>query len=338
MVALGFTEGVVGPGIVEAVESRGFRVLYASTLVPVLAIETTSLESLVPLSLITAPYEARDGAYSWVDELPFRLRLLRRRFLGGAGVKVGIIDSGLSLPRASPVTDAIVDTRDFTGNGMRDLVGHGTLVIEIIHEYAPDAKLYVAKAGEDRPQELLILKALDWCADNNVNVVNVSAGVYTPDGCRGTCAICAAVTALRRRGIIATVAAGNGGPSEGTILCPGNSPDAITVGAYDRRARGVANYSSVGRRDQSKPDLVCGVPRVYNSRGAQEGGTSFASPVVAGIIAACMTHYGGDEVSKLLVETARDLGAPRNVQGAGCLNLDGLLEALVNGGHIVSAN
>ncbi|MGB4285766.1 MAG: S8 family serine peptidase [Bacillota bacterium] len=337
MVILGFARSVTSPWIIDSLETQGLHILYKAAFLPILSVEANSLEALKAFPFITRAYEARVGSFSWIEDFPVSPKLLQRRFLKGVGVRVGIIDSGLGR-RSTSFEDAIAATKDFTGNGMNDQVGHGTYVAEIIHQYAPEAKLYVAKVGDRRPHELFILEALEWCALNNVNVINISAGIEATKGCDGSCAICSAITALRNRGIVVTVAAGNRGPGIGTIDCPGNSPDAITVGAYDRKRRAIADYSSRGREDQKKPDLVCGLPKIFGDRGKQLEGTSFASPVIAGIIAACMTHYDGENIQRCLMDTAHDLGFPRHIQGAGCLDLERALGELTNGRQVAGAN
>lgn len=139
--------------------------------------------------------------------------------------------------------------------------------------------------------------AMEWGAD----IVSMSLGGSEPDDYT-TEPECMAIEEMANKGIIVVVAAGNSGPGSGTINCPGNSPDALTVGAVDV-ANNVASFSSRGptKNGEVKPDVVCpGVDILSTSCGyiaamqarsdgppslAAISGTSMATPHASGVVA-----------------------------------------------------
>lgn len=171
-----------------------------------------------------------------------------------------------------------------------------------------------------------LIRGLDWMVANrdayNIRVANLSVGAPVRESYR-TDPLCRAVQAAIDAGITCVVAAGNlgksatGGVVYGSILAPGNLPDAITVGAAKtwgtnvRSDDTVAGFSSRGPTlvdGTAKPDLVApgdhvigmaasknALTTLYPSLVAyrknktdvymQMSGTSVAAPVVAGTAA-----------------------------------------------------
>lgn len=143
-----------------------------------------------------------------------------------------------------------------------------------------------------------------------------------------------------------------------TITDPGNAAAAITVGSVHRyrpHTYGVSFNSSKGPTldGRRKPDLVAPGDRITSAatgrlaegirvldvedvgqvaRYAEDSGTSMAAAHVSGVVAAFLsarTEFVGrpDEVKKILLESATDLGRHEFYQGAGLVNL---MRALTN--------
>ena len=100
----------------------------------------------------------------------------------GRGVKIAVIDSGVN-PAHPHVGGVSGGTRISANDGASssdylDFIGHGTAVAAAIREKAPDAQLYAVKVF-DRTLTTnieVILKAIDWCIDNEMDLVNLSLG------------------------------------------------------------------------------------------------------------------------------------------------------------------
>lgn len=101
----------------------------------------------------------------------------------GAGVRVGVLDEGFTgyqtllgeeLPPASKVhmwPGPLPPRPPKPDSDIYDSI-HGTGVMEIIHDIAPDAEFYIAAV--DDPVD--IAEAVDWMLANNVDVINISMG------------------------------------------------------------------------------------------------------------------------------------------------------------------
>jgi serine protease AprX len=215
---------------------------------------------------VTAEAIGADQVWAGVGELPA---------LDGSGITIAVIDSGIDQRHAA-LTGKVVAVHDFTGGDGIDRFGHGTHVAGIIagagvttpdgKDYrgiAPGAKLVNLRVLDDAGNGTVadVVEAIDWAIANRgrykIRVINLSLGApvlqsYHDDP------MCEAVERAVRAGIVVVAAAGNYGRSAdgktvlGSIVSPGNSPYAITVGAVDTHGtpqRGddtVAAYSSRG--------------------------------------------------------------------------------------------
>ena len=175
----------------------------------------------------------------------------------------------------------------------------------------------------------------------------------------GLTPVCREVDLLVKSGVVVVVAAGNTGYGTAldasqhaarvgfamTIQDPGNADLAITVGATSSspHSTGVAFFSSKGPTGDGrlKPDLVAPGERVIsaaageNLRRAQasvpgatyveDSGTSMAAPHVAGTAAAFLSVHQEfigkpEELKRILMASATDLGRDRTFQGAGLVD------------------
>jgi hypothetical protein len=95
-------------------------------------------------------------------------------------VKVAIIDSGIHAchPHVEPIAGGVAITLDGETSDTVDRLGHGTAVAGAIREKAPDAELYAVKVFDSQlaANIKVILRALAWCRENGMDVINLSLG------------------------------------------------------------------------------------------------------------------------------------------------------------------
>ena len=174
---------------------------------------------------------------------------------------------------------------------------------------------------------------MQWIYDHrlqyNIRVLNLSLGVTASDPSTIDPLVLGA-EALTAAGICVVAAAGNSGPSRGSITSPAVSPYVLAVGSCDDRGR-VPDFSSRGPALSGlcKPDLVTpGVDIVSLSSRDPKGylsqsGTSMSAPYAAGIAAcycACHPKAQPFEIQKALIHQAVPLKhAGEMMQGHGAL-------------------
>jgi subtilisin family serine protease len=281
----------------------------------------------------------------WSRDLPYT----------GRGVAIAVIDSGVD-PGACGLEGKVVHAKSFVpGEGPEDLTGHGTAVAYVAagadDRYggvAQDAKVVSLKAFFRNGTSLdsIILRALHEALNLDVAVVNMSfGGPGGPDA-----PLSRAANMLMARGKLPVAAAGNEGPGRGTVGAPAAGELVVAVGAVNKQKR-VTNYSSRGPADGlMKPDLVApggdkdgpvvsarprGVPPVgppVDDCYMGVMGTSFAAPHVSGAAALLYeTTKSAAAARDAILNTAEDLGEPREAQGRGLLRIDRALGVVRRG-------
>ncbi|HYO17828.1 MAG TPA: S8 family serine peptidase, partial [Dermatophilaceae bacterium] len=274
----------------------------------------------------------------------------------GQGVTVALVDTGVAQADGL-TTDVNVEHRNVSGAAQGDGLGHGTFLAGLIggrgkfKGVAPAANVLDVQVADAQGNTSLskVLAGLDAVQDHgDVDVVNISLSTDSPLP-PSFDPLARALERLWAEGVVVVAAAGNDGPSKGTVGSPGNDPVLLTVGALDeintpvRADDALAEFSSRGEPDSSdKPDLVApgvslvstaasGSIAVSENPGALVGdgymrgsGTSMSAAVVSGAAAAVLSarpELSPDQVKALLKGTTYALGESDGA-GAGALDLE----------------
>lgn len=197
---------------------------------------------------------------------------------------IGLVDSGVDV--SHPVFEG-ADIETFGCEGKQHPATHGTAVAALMvgrdgrfAGAAPGNRLYAADIYCDSPSggsAAKIAGALGWMARSRVGVVNISL-VGPPNA-----TLERMVAAMLKRGHLLVAAVGNDGPAA-PPLYPASYPGVVGVTGVDRQGHALPE---AGRG----PQVMFGAPgsqMVSASPGTprfrQVRGTSFAAPIVAGLL------------------------------------------------------
>jgi subtilisin family serine protease len=246
------------------------------------------------------------GLYDF-DHLHLETGASARAFatVGGVrgGARVGLIDSGVAAHAS--LAGAIAAQRAFVGD--TPVPGaHGTAVASLVASAAPGVGIYAADIYGGAPTggaSSALARAFAWLVDERIPVINVSLV-----GPRNRI-VEALVGQVVRRGVIVVAAVGNDGPAA-PPLYPAAYDGVVGVTGVDARSqvlneagRGAhVDFAALGMSSAAAP----------NGRSVRVRGTSFAAPVVSGLLAARLSGpdpQGAQRAIASLSAQARDLGA-----------------------------
>jgi hypothetical protein len=233
---------------------------------------------------------------------------------GGADVVIGVCDTGLladtaSAPWLAGVTGEVDPLGPLLPGGLHAIpryCGHGTFAAGVARCEAPESTVYVGRhfpmSGAER-EWMVVQKLMEMIARNPApQVVNLSAGSYTRKDW-----LPLAFSAFDHGGITLTAAAGN--EATDRKFWPAAFEWAVGVGALgaDQRNRawfsnygdwvnvytlgeGLVNAFATGEYTYQEPPKRPAM-QIFDGC-ARWSGTSFAAPLVAGLIAAHMSANG----------------------------------------------
>jgi subtilisin family serine protease len=252
----------------------------------------------------------------------------------GDGVRVVVIDTGLDPAAAAthPWLAGVSGDADpaVAGDALGPYAGHGTFIAGVVRSVAPQAEVIVRAVFDQAGAifESNLVEALDKVlAQDSPDVITMSAGTWTFDttGLLGLTMF--HETRLRHhKGVVLVVAAGN--DSARQPFWPAAAPWTVSVGALGSNWRTRAAFSNFGGWvDVYAPgeNLINAFPTgtyTYQEppprpdgvfRGmARWSGTSFSTPLVAGLIAARMSRTGenGRDAAAALLAEARSAVLP----------------------------
>jgi serine protease AprX len=268
------------------------------------------------------------------------------RHHGGRGVVVAVIDSEVAH-RHPAFQDRVIQKKNFTSEPWGTPDRHGTAVAGIIAArgdlsgMAPEAVIYnykvLGSTDARDADDFDLAHAIQRALEDGVRIANVSLGTRAVTN--GASREVRACNNAWAKGMAIVKSAGNNGPHEGTITCPGDAEGIIVVGATGRTGKGVQRYSSRGptANGLARPHLVA--PGGTEERGIDScqvngepfgdcgRGTTLAAPHVSGLLALLLEENPGllpDEQRDLLIRICTPLSGNENVQGRGLVSLANL--------------
>ncbi len=227
-------------------------------------------------------------------------------------MRVGLVDTGVDTSHSAFQESAI---RTWGCGDKLIPAAHGTAVASLMigraqgfHGVQPDAALYAADVycGEPTGGAVdALVAAVAWLVQEQVPVINISLV-----GARNSI-LEQAVSRTIARGFIIVAAVGNDGPAA-PPLYPASYPNVVGVTAVDAHrhvlleaARGPQVMFASPGADLAAASMAHGYAAVR--------GTSFAAPIVAGLLAAHISTRGTDNADAAIAALAKSaihLGAP----------------------------
>lgn len=275
----------------------------------------------------------------------------------GTNMIIAIFDAGFPGVNAFPAFKRLHDNNkilkgyNLVKRGTSYYTGssHGTSVLSTIGGFssnptfvgtAPDASFYLFITEDDSKEvileESLWVEAAELADSLGVDIINSSLGYTTYDyknhshkyeDMNGSTTFISRGAAVgASKGIIIVNSAGNEGASPWKyISAPADVAGVLSVGAVDFN-KTIASFSSFGPTFDSrvKPDVVAQGKGVYVVDGAggitTSNGTSFASPILAGVIACFWQKYPtktSKEIIQMVKSSAHLYNNPTNQEGYG---------------------
>ena len=232
---------------------------------------------------------------------------------GSSNITIAILDTGIEMTHPDLVPKIVPGRNIYNNNDdTSDVFGHGTAVAGVagaasnngigVASVAWGCGIMPVRISDASGMATAsnIASGLTWAADHGARVANISYYIT------GSKTISSAAKYFQSKGGVVVAGAGNSGLLE-TIA---DDPYILTVGATDPQDV-LYYYSNHG----NNMDLVAPGNNTTTLRGGQYGaggGTSFSSPVVAGVAALIFSANPSltpAQVADILKQTADDLGA-----------------------------
>lgn len=281
---------------------------------------------------------------------------LHKQGFKGEGMRIAVIDAGFTdVNRIEAFASThIAGTRNmvYPGETVYASDEHGTKVLSclaanlpgIMIGTAPEATYWLIKSedshGESPIEQDYWAAAVEYADSVGAYIITSSLGYfdfdepatdYTHDDLTGkTAFISQAAQIAAEKGLLVFSSAGNEGNTRWEkITVPADTPDILTVGAVtEKRER--SGFSSIGPTADGriKPDVAAMGTNCYVIEPGgfirQANGTSFATPILAGL-GACLwqalPHLNAAEIRVLIKQYASQAKQPDNQLGYGIPNI-----------------
>jgi subtilisin family serine protease len=283
--------------------------------------------------------------------------LLHQLGLNGKGMDIAVFDGGFRFTNVLPAMahlfeeGRIVETHDFlnlASPNVFDASTHGTMVLshmagimkDSLYGTAVEANYYLFQTEdvyrEVRLEEDTWVQAAEWADSIGIDVINSSLGYslfdedymnYVPSDMNGlTTRISQAAEICALKGTLVVNSAGNSGDDDWHVItAPSDAEHVLCVGAVDLNGvhASFSGYHPPGLND-IKPNIVAmGRQTVFaasDSTIARGNGTSFSSPIIAGMAATLWQAFPtatNMEIFNAIEESANLYSTPNDSMGYG---------------------
>ncbi|EQB49027.1 pfs domain-containing protein [Colletotrichum gloeosporioides Cg-14] len=215
----------------------------------------------------------------WNESYISHLELDRR-------IKIAVLDTGFdtedaALRTAIPEEHRHTRTKSFVeGENVHDKRGHGTHVAKLVSTIAPEATLYAAKISEgDEFDPKRIVDAINWAITKRVDIVTMSWGLRSFDH-----DIDHAIRQATSRGVIFFASASNSGANAPRSF-PSFTPNVIAIHATDGMGNRWGGNPTQQPHGPNFSTLGTMIQSIWKSKKIYLSGTSFATPIAAGLAA-----------------------------------------------------
>lgn len=277
----------------------------------------------------------------------------------GSGVVIAVLDTGVNFMH--PDLDDFDDndtTQDskvtayasfVEGDSLPiDLIGHGTYAASVAAGtgnasdglyagIAPGATLISAKVtlGGLLASPSWIVSGVEWAVSRGADIILMPFNTLGSPGD----AVDLALQKAADMGLLVVAAAGDDGPDYLTVMSPGGSQAALTVGAYDTKKQEIPDFSGRGPSFGmfTKPDLVAlgmGVVGARADAAASAAGFESLSTAELGGVSSLLGGDFGEEVDENYIRADSTAASSAIVAGAAAI----LLQAFDRATPIAMAN
>ncbi|MDB5756690.1 MAG: hypothetical protein JWR56_3118, partial [Massilia sp.] len=234
----------------------------------------------------------------------------------GSGITIAILDGGVESTHPDLAAHIVPGWNFYDNNSnTSDVNGHGTKVAGVAAALGDNAMgvtggawnakimpMRISDTAGNLTYYSIIANSLTWAADHGARVANISYIISQ------VATVQNAAQYMRNKGGVVVASAGNTGALDSTP----NTSTILTVAATDS-ADQRASWSAYGPVvDVAAPGVGIWTTTAGGSYGAVSG-TSFSSPLTAGVVALMLSANPAlqpSQVDSILTSTADDLGTP----------------------------
>ena len=311
-------------------------------------------------SLLSKPLENEFYGYGADQVKLLNGDTLHQMGYDGKGVWVAVLDGGLIGVEENPFFDSIrtgsrlVLSRDFVDGDAYPFESstHGTKVLSAMAANVPGVMVGTAPGatytciktedtrGEYRIEECHWVVGLEYADSIGADLVNSSLGYttfndrkmdYAYENLNGRSSVASLAADIAvSKGMIIITSAGNEGNSKWKYVgIPADATQVLAIGATDLKGNR-ASFSSVGPTADGriKPDIAAPgawvtVADAFSFRVSRGSGTSFASPILAGMVASLWGAFPESsnlEIMDAVRQSSSQATAPDNELGYGLPN------------------